>query len=276
MRGVTPTRWDIDELVPDHPVKLGHRSGHALVLNSLALERVGVTAAVEEPPGGTIDRDLDTGEPNGLILEMDEWLDERIPRVSSTQLADGLSKAGNHLNSQGVTSVEDATPTDSIGRLRTLDGLAVDADFHPHLYAMPSVGSLDDMQDANWDFGELRGRTTSGHAKIMLTQTSGRLFPSREVLNDQIDRAHGQGFPVAIHAVESDAVVAAAQAIAAARVPSLRDRVEHASECPPEALEALVTARPVVVSQPGFLLDSGDRYLEAFKGMSDYCTDSGR
>ena len=32
-----PTRWDLDKAAPAHPVKLTHRSGHAHVLNSMAL-----------------------------------------------------------------------------------------------------------------------------------------------------------------------------------------------------------------------------------------------
>ena len=33
-----PTRWDLDPFLTDHPVKLGHRSGHGTVLNSRALD----------------------------------------------------------------------------------------------------------------------------------------------------------------------------------------------------------------------------------------------
>ncbi len=29
-----PNRWDLDEVAPNHPIKLNHRSGHACVLNS--------------------------------------------------------------------------------------------------------------------------------------------------------------------------------------------------------------------------------------------------
>ena len=80
-------------------------------------------------------------------------------------------------------------------------------------------------------------------------------------------RLTAQGFPVAIHAVEADAVTAAAEALAANRTRGLRDRIEHASECPPDALEAMLKAQPVVVTQPGFLRESGDRYLSE---LSDY------
>ena len=68
-----PTRWDLDEVALRHPVILTHRSLHAAVLNSLALEIVGINDKTEEPPGGIIDRDFDTGEPNGILYEMGEY-----------------------------------------------------------------------------------------------------------------------------------------------------------------------------------------------------------
>lgn len=37
-----PTRWDLDVVTSKHPVKLTHRTGHAHVLNSLALGLVGI------------------------------------------------------------------------------------------------------------------------------------------------------------------------------------------------------------------------------------------
>ncbi len=73
-----PTRWDLDEVAPHHPIILTHRSLHAVVLNSQALKLVGITNETEEPPGGIIDRDLNTGEPNGILYEMLDYVRSRI------------------------------------------------------------------------------------------------------------------------------------------------------------------------------------------------------
>jgi len=43
--------------------------------------------------------------------------------------------------------------------------------------------------------------------------------------------------------------------------PGLRHRIEHASECPPHVLEAVRRSGAVVVTNPGFIHHSGDRYL---------------
>lgn len=61
------TRRDLDEWVPDHPVRVSHRGGHLYWYNSRAFELAGITAETESPPGGQIQ--LDDGELNGLLAE---------------------------------------------------------------------------------------------------------------------------------------------------------------------------------------------------------------
>ena len=256
-----PTRRDLDLASPHHPVRLNHRSGHASVLNSLALERVGIGADTEEPPGGTIARELEDGEPSGLLLEMSDWLDGRIPPMSEGRLREAVSQASRIFLSQGVTRVVDATPSNSIDRWKFLRRVRKERGFVPSLHLMPGADRIDEFLRAGLRFGEGDGLALLGHAKIVITQSGGRLHPSTDELRSIIEYAHSCGFPVAIHAVESDAVTAAAEALAANRAPTLRDRIEHASECPPDALDALLRASPVIVSQPRFIRDSGLRYL---------------
>jgi predicted amidohydrolase YtcJ len=62
-------RDDLDEAFPDNPVIVGHVSMHGAVLNSLALEKYGISAATETPPGGIIVRREGSDEPFGLIME---------------------------------------------------------------------------------------------------------------------------------------------------------------------------------------------------------------
>ncbi|MCR9292154.1 MAG: amidohydrolase family protein [bacterium] len=62
-------RDDLDEAFPDNPVRIDHVSMHGAVLNSLALEKYGITAETETPPGGVIVRKPGTREPWGLIME---------------------------------------------------------------------------------------------------------------------------------------------------------------------------------------------------------------
>ena len=256
-----PTRLDLDLVSPHHPVRLNHRSGHASVLNSLALERVEIRADTEEPPGGTIARDLEDGKPSGLLLEMSDWLDGRIPPLSESRLHEAVSQASRTFLSQGVTRVVDATPSNSVNRWKSLRRMRKERVFVPSLHLMPGAYRIDDFLRAGLRFGEGDGIASIGQAKIVITQSGGRLHPRIDELRSIIEHAHSSGFPVAIHAVEADAVTAAVEALAANRTPALRDRIEHASECPPGTLDSLLRASPVVVSQPQFIRDSGLRYL---------------
>lgn len=74
-----PTREELDEVVPDHPVWLTRADGHGSVANTRALEKAGVDAESEAPEGGEILRDAD-GEPEGMLLGRAQWLvGEHVP-----------------------------------------------------------------------------------------------------------------------------------------------------------------------------------------------------
>lgn len=266
-----PTRRDLDAAAPDNPVRLNHRSGHACVLNSLALARVGIRPDTPEPPGTTIARELDTALLSGLLLDMDAFLDDRIPRLAPADLRHGIALANRRFLAAGVATAHDATPANSPARWRALTRLVQSREFAPSLMIMPGATRLPEFARAGLVYGSEPARehphdhapatTTLGHAKFMLTLSGGNPHPSYDDLSHAIAAAHRHGFPVAIHAVEASAVHAAATALAANPAPRLRDRIEHASECPPPTLDALRKANPVVVSQPNFIHDSGNRYI---------------
>ncbi|MYE54529.1 MAG: amidohydrolase family protein, partial [Chloroflexi bacterium] len=143
-----PTRRELDDASPHHPVRLNHRSGHACVLNSLALERVGIGSDTEEPPGGTIARDIEDGEPDGLLLEMADWLDGRIPRMNEGRLHEVVSQASRIFLSQGVTCVVDATPSNSLDRWKSLLRKRRERNLIPSLHMMPAADRIDDFLSA--------------------------------------------------------------------------------------------------------------------------------
>ena len=63
-----PSRADLDEAAPLHPVILERADGHAVVANTRALQRSNVTAATADPEGGRIERDAD-GAPTGMLID---------------------------------------------------------------------------------------------------------------------------------------------------------------------------------------------------------------
>ena len=252
-----PTRWDLDAAAPGHPVRLDHRSGHAIVLNSAALAAVGIWVDTPDPPGGMIDRDPETGEPTGLLLDMSSFLDGRIPRLSERELEHGVRRADRLMLSRGITSVQDATPSNSPERWDLLARLKRTGSLTPRLTVMAGVEHIGRFLERGLGPGSGDHDMDVGPAKLMLSVDAGRLEPSADELAEAVRSAHEAGFQAAVHAVESEAVEAAAGILDGA----FRDRIEHCSECPPSVLRKLRGSGIVVVTQPRFIYDSGARYL---------------
>lgn len=261
-----PTRWDLDEIAPEHPVKLTHRSGHAYVLNSLALKLVGISKETGDPPGGLIDRDINTGEPTGLLYEMGKFLSERIPPLGSQELLRGLELANWKLLSLGITSVQDASHSNDVERWREIYSWKEKGLFKPRINLMLGPTGLEQLetQDISGCAGENQLRLNG--IKLILDETTGQLNPSQEELNNTVLKIHRSGFQVAIHAVEESAVESACSAIeyALKKFPRSdhRHRIEHCSVCTPLLLKRLASLGIVVVTQPAFIFYNGDRYLE--------------
>jgi hypothetical protein len=194
---------------------------------------------------------------------MNTYLEGRLPLLATKELDDGMRRADAWLLSHGVTAVQDATPTNSPARWRLIAGFKEGGLLTPRVVFMPGIAHLASFAAAGLGHGSGDESLRLGHAKIMLTQTAGALAPSREELDALVTEAHDAGFHVAIHAVEAEAVMAAARALDAAREGvdlRPRDRIEHASELPPEALEQVTRSGATVVTNPGFLYFSGARY----------------
>jgi predicted amidohydrolase YtcJ len=66
--GLRPHRRDLDALGLDRPIIVAHYSLHQCVVDSRALDLLGVGRGTADPPGGEIGRDPD-GEPDGLLVE---------------------------------------------------------------------------------------------------------------------------------------------------------------------------------------------------------------
>jgi predicted amidohydrolase YtcJ len=260
-----PNRRDLDEAAPEHPVVLVHRSLHACVLNSLALEMAGITRDMPEPPGAVIERELDTGQPSGLLLEMVGYIQRQVlPPMSHKELAEGMAQASRHYLSLGITSLQEASVNNDYNRWQTLKGFKDSGRLRSRLSVMFGFDALPQFQRAGLEFGAGDEQLRLGGVKIILNETTGSLQPPQEELNRQALDAHRAGFPLAIHCVEPGTVAAAITALEYIGSKSSlagRHRLEHCSECPPELLERLTKLKAVVVTQPPFIYYSGERYI---------------
>jgi predicted amidohydrolase YtcJ len=261
-----PTRWDIDEVAPKHPVVLSHRSLHACVLNSLALSLAGIGMETPEPPGGLIDRDLATGEPNGILYEMLGYIREKVMLpLSDEELGDGVARANRQYLSYGITSLQEATFINDYRRWRTIGGLKESGELRSRVYMMLGAQERSRFQEAGLTSGSGNSDLRLGAVKVMLNEAAGELQPPQVELNQQVLDCHQSGFQLAFHAIEENTVEAAISALEQANshlsVSGRRHRIEHCAECPPRLLERLSKLETVIVTQPPFVHYSGERYL---------------
>jgi predicted amidohydrolase YtcJ len=254
-----PNRRDLDEAAPHHPVVLAHRSLHACVLNSMALSLAGITRETPEPPGALIERELETGEPSGLLFEMVGYIREKVvPPLAEAEL--GIALANEHYLSMGITSVQEASATNDFTRWQTLKQFKDNGRLKSRVSMMLGTGALSQFQQAGLNFGSGDIYLRLGGVKLMLSEAT--RLPE---LNQLAFTAHQAGFQLALHCVEPSTVEAAISALEYISnempLPGQRHRLEHCSECPPPLLKRLVRLKAIVVTQPPFLFYSGERYL---------------
>ena len=98
-----PNRYDLDKVSLVHPVCAVRACGHALAVNSKALELLGITADTPQVDGGLIH--LENGQPNGLFFDnaMDLVL-SRIPVPGKEDIKQMILAACKALNVYGITS----------------------------------------------------------------------------------------------------------------------------------------------------------------------------
>lgn len=109
-----PHRSALDKLFPNFPVALSRADGHAVWVNSVALQRLGMLGAKggekgHIPPvvGGRIVLD-DSGSPTGILIDLAKSLvDSLIPQINRQQVKSFLLKGMQEFNRAGITHIRD-------------------------------------------------------------------------------------------------------------------------------------------------------------------------
>jgi predicted amidohydrolase YtcJ len=108
--GPLPTKDLIDRFTHNHPVFVTRLDGHMGLANSAALRLAGVTRETKDPPGGTIVRDANSGEPTGILKDDAQSLVYRvIPDPTEAEREDALKASLAEAARAGVTSIQDIT-----------------------------------------------------------------------------------------------------------------------------------------------------------------------
>ncbi|WNC71085.1 amidohydrolase [Thalassotalea psychrophila] len=103
-----PNTASLDAHFKDVPVALNRIDGHAVWVNSKALEIAGITKDTKEVDGGQIIRDA-SGNPTGVLVDNAmNLIFAKIPALTSEQTQASLKLAMKSLAQVGLTSVHDA------------------------------------------------------------------------------------------------------------------------------------------------------------------------
>ena len=107
--GGTPTKEQLDAVVPDRPAVMTCYDGHSVWVNSKALALAGITKDTPNPLNGIVVKDPRTGEPTGHLKESaTALLNAAKPKATDADRRAAMRKAVAHAHQFGVTSVQDA------------------------------------------------------------------------------------------------------------------------------------------------------------------------
>lgn len=287
--GRRPTRWDLDAATRQHPVVILHLSGHYALVNSRALADRGLTDAVPDPPGGSLERDA-SGRPTGLLLDsatnlvMQSSVDicghgpNIHTAIETDELARMVGDASRRYLAAGLTTVCDPQVTSREMRAyrhaRSRGGLRIRTVVLPlshQLEEFGAIGLVGPMGDDRFSIGGMKfytdGAITGGTAMFSRPIGSGGQYPGTlyhqpAELASLLRRAATAGWQLAIHTMGDRAMGimldAVEGAMAAARDADARHRIEHATWPTREQLARIARLGMVPVTQPGSIAELGD------------------
>ena len=285
--GRHPTKWDLDEAVPDHPVLMTHASFHFSVANSLALKMAGINDETPDPDGGVFERR--NGELTGLAIDNAHGMLYGAFPFTEEEMRAGLKTVDRAFVENGITSAQDAGA--NVNYIKALLDMGGAGELCARYYFM-LFSFFDNKRFINklYDLGIHTGlgdhHVKMGPLKIMLdgssicgtvamkkpykgnANTTGTLTMEKDELNDYVLRAHQQGFQVACHAIGDKAIEWIIDAYERAQKLSPREdcrhRIEHCTFPEAEQIRRIAENKIVVNTIPECIYSSGDAYLRQY------------
>jgi predicted amidohydrolase YtcJ len=147
--GRFPTRQDIDAVINDRPVILERADGHAVVVNSRALELANITGETKPPFGGAINKD-EGGNPNGMLIDYaSKLVDELMPQLTAERRREAYIRGAELYASRGWANIHSMSvdPND----IPLLRELAETGEIKIRVYNSLDISSGRDMQTMSFD-----------------------------------------------------------------------------------------------------------------------------
>lgn len=248
----SPTKEELDKVVPDKPAAIYSQDGHSLWLNSAALKLAGITAETPDPLNGRIERKANSKEPSGTLRESAVKLAKSIlPVPTDAEYRNAVLEVQKEFNKFGIISVQDAGVEEPL--LKTYAQL----DDENLLTMRVQASMIMEPGDADPRVEEIKKWRAKYNGKLLKASTvklwcdgvietgtaallepylpeiknqknTGILNFPQDVLNAIVTRMDAEGFQVHIHAIGDGAVRSALDAHSVAQSTNgWRDRRHH-------------------------------------------------
>jgi predicted amidohydrolase YtcJ len=198
---------------------------------------------------------------------MNFW-DKKSQGIKTTDLERGIRLVQAEYLSNGITSFEDATSSNNYDDWGILNRLNENGCIKSHTGMLVSPEAMGDFIECGMATSEL-GQVRICGVKVIVDETDGHVSPDQDTLEKILCEAHAAGFATAQHAIKGKPLEVAVEVIGKvkARTPGTmhHDRIEHCSLCSARIRGRIKNSKLVVVSQPGFIYQNGDRYLQTVK-----------
>lgn len=247
-----PSREQIDDATPRHPVFVRRLDGHMALANSLALRLAGITRETPDPPGGAIER-TPRGEPTGVLKDTAmDLVRQAMPPRSAERIRLAVRAAMAEAARLGVTTVQDNSPVESLPiyqEMRAAGELTVRISAWRPIEVLPALvesGVRSGLGDEWLALGALKliadGSLGAGTAAFFEgyadePEKRGLMLKPANEIERLIVAADAAGFQLAVHAIgdRANAIVLDCFEAAARRNPARdrRWRIEHAQHVRP-------------------------------------------
>ncbi|MCG8482481.1 MAG: amidohydrolase [Clostridia bacterium] len=222
-----PNRYDLDKISTERPIYLTRVCGHVAVVNSKALEIMGVTKDSEQVEGGYFELD-ENGEPTGIFCENAlELIYDNIPALKTEDLKKMLICATEAYAAEGITSVQ----TDDLMTLPGMDyediiriykELASEGKLKTRVYQQCRFSTIDEYRgflskgyrtgvgDDYFKIGPLKivGDGSLGGRTAFMTEpyaddptTIGIPCLTQEEMDEWVHTAHKENMTIAVHSI---------------------------------------------------------------------------
>lgn len=258
-----PTKQKLDSLFPDTPVALRRVDGHAMLVNSKALEMAGITAKTKVDGGEIV---LENGEPTGIIIDTPmELISKTFPEITTEISTEALLEAEKICLQYGLTTVDDAGLDRNV--IELIDTLQKSGKFKLRMYVMAanSPSNLEYyLKNGIYKTDRLNVRSFKVYADGALGSRGaamrepysdmpnhyGAMITPSDSLNQLAKMIAASDFQMNTHAIGDSANISVLRAYKSALEGQTdrRWRVEHAQIMPPEGFDYFTSNHNILPS----------------------------